>query len=151
MVSSRTTATGQRAWVAAYLLTEPSSIAAKPPAPREPTTSMAAPDASSASARAGGPDSSAVSTGSPVAVSAARPAAVASAFSAASRTTAATAPGPPRQSIRGGRAGTGTIRSGAFRSAASLAAHSTACSDCSEPSVPTTTVFASMTGPFPVP
>ena len=37
MVSSRTTTTGQSARVATYRLTEPSTSAAKPPPPREPT------------------------------------------------------------------------------------------------------------------
>ena len=52
MFSSRTTTTGHAARVAAYLLTEPSIIAAKPPAPRAPTTSMDASAPLSATARA---------------------------------------------------------------------------------------------------
>ena len=41
--------------MAAYLLTEPSSIAANPPDPRAPTTSMSAPAPLSVTASAGGP------------------------------------------------------------------------------------------------
>ena len=44
LVSSLTTTTGQRACMAAYRLTEPSSMAAIPPEPRAPTTSMSAPE-----------------------------------------------------------------------------------------------------------
>jgi hypothetical protein len=46
--------------------------------------------------------------------------------------------------IRGGIDGTDTIRSDVPRSAASRAAHSTACIDSGEPSVPATTGFAAM-------
>ena len=65
MLSSRTTTTGHAAWAAAYLLTEPSTIAAKPPAPRAPTTSMDASAPLSTIASAGGPDSRPVVTGNP--------------------------------------------------------------------------------------
>jgi len=43
-VSSRTTTTGQDAWMAAYRLTDPSSSAVNAPAPRDPTTSISAPE-----------------------------------------------------------------------------------------------------------
>ena len=54
-ISSRTTTTGLDAWVAAYRLTEPRIIAANAPTPREPTTSISAPDPASVTASAGPP------------------------------------------------------------------------------------------------
>ena len=54
-ISSRTTTTGLDAWVAAYRLTEPRIIAANAPTPREPTTSISAPDPAAVTASAGPP------------------------------------------------------------------------------------------------
>jgi hypothetical protein len=58
MVSSRTTTTGQTAWVAAYRLTEPRIMALNPPAPREPSTSIMASFPASTRAPAGDAPSS---------------------------------------------------------------------------------------------
>ena len=55
VVSSRTTTTGHGAWVAAYRLTDPRISALNAPTPREPTTSISAPDPLSATAWAGAP------------------------------------------------------------------------------------------------
>ena len=85
MLSSRTTTTGHGARVATYLLTEPSTIAAKPPAPRAPTTSMDASAPLSATASAGGPDSRPVVTGRPGATSSDRVMAASSARAAIPR------------------------------------------------------------------
>ena len=52
---SRTTTTGHGAWVAAYPLTDPRTMAANAPTPREPTTSISAPDPLAVTASAGGP------------------------------------------------------------------------------------------------
>ena len=54
---------------------------------------------------------------------------------------------PAREIIRGGSDGAATIRSGAPRSKASLAAQSTARSDSSEPSVPATIGLAAIARP----
>ena len=93
MLSSRTTTTGQGARVAAYLLTEPSTIAANPPAPRAPTTSMDAPAPLSATASAGGPDSRPVVMGRPWATSSDRVMAASSARAAIPRRALAIAAG----------------------------------------------------------
>ena len=93
MVSSRTTTTGQGAQVATYRLTEPSIIAANPPAPRAPTTSMEAPEPLSATATAGGPDSRRVSTGRPGATSSDRVMAASSARADIPRSAAAISAG----------------------------------------------------------
>ena len=140
MLSSRTTTTGHGARVAAYLLTEPSIIAAKPPAPRAPTTSMDASEPLSATAKAGGPDSRPVLTGSPGATSSDRVMAASSARAAIPRSELATASGAALYAcIRGTSAGADTIRSGQECRFASRAAHWTARSDSSDPSVPTMT------------
>ena len=47
VVCSRTTTTGQAAWEAAYRLTDPRISAVNAPMPREPTTSIEAPDPAS--------------------------------------------------------------------------------------------------------
>ncbi len=43
-LASLVTTTGEEAWLAAYRLTEPSSRAVNAPVPREPSTSISAPD-----------------------------------------------------------------------------------------------------------
>jgi hypothetical protein len=133
-------------------LTEPSSRAVNAPVPREPRTSMSAPEPASVTAWATGPVSSSVSISTPAAVSAARSAAVARARSRSLSSTSVTVSyvlplAPARGLIRGSRPAVATIRSGAPRSAASLAAQSTARSDSSEPSVPATMGFDAMTRP----
>jgi hypothetical protein len=79
IVSSLTTTTGHAAAKATCRLTEPSTRAANPPAPREPTTSNEASAAAPARACAGRPDSRLVLTDRPGSISAARSAAAASA------------------------------------------------------------------------
>jgi len=93
VVSSRTTTTGQGAQVATYRLTEPSIIAANPPAPRAPTTRTEASEPQSATATAGGPVSRPVSTGRPGASSSARVMAAASARADIPRSAAAISAG----------------------------------------------------------
>ena len=147
MASSRTTTTGQGAQAATYRLTEPSIIAANPPAPRAPTTSMEAPEPLSATATAGGPDRR-VSTGRPGATSSDRVMATASARADIPRSAAAISAGDAWHAcIRGMTSGTDTIRSGEECRLASRAAHSTASSDSSDPSTPTTTGLVAMTEP----
>src|SRR5689334_10178412 len=58
--------------MAAYLLTDPSIIAANPPEPRAPTTSISAPEPLWVTASAGGPVSRSTSMSSPDATSRAR-------------------------------------------------------------------------------
>ena len=148
--SSLMTTTGQDAWLAAYRLTEPSSRAVNAPMPREPSTSICAPAPLSVTARAAGPCSGSVSISTPGAVLAARSAAAASAWSRSPSRTSVTlsySPAPARDIIPGGASAAATIRSGAPRSAASLAAQSTARSDSSEPSVPATMGLAAMARP----
>ena len=151
-VSSRTTTTGPDAWLAAYRLTEPSTIAVKAPRPREPTTSISAPAPASVTAWAGCPLSWSVSISRPGAVLAARSAAAARAPSRSLRRTSVTVSysdsvGPARETIRGSSVAADTIRSGAPRSMASLAAQSTARNDSSEPSVPATMGFEAIASP----
>ena len=80
-LSALMTATGQGAWVATYLLTDPSSSAPNAPPPRDPTTSISAPAPLSATASAGWPSSLSVSISRPGAVAAACSAALVSALS----------------------------------------------------------------------
>ena len=97
VLSSRTTTSGQGVQAATYRLTEPSIIAANPPAPRAPTTSMEAPEPQSATATAAGPDSKPVSMGRPGATSSDRMTAASSVraeFRAARRRSR---PGTPRR------------------------------------------------------
>src|SRR3984885_12070800 len=140
--TSRTTTTGQDAWLETYRLTEPKTSAVNAPAPREPTTSMSAPDPLSATARAGGPPSPPVSITSPGAAASALAAAISRASSRLRRSTPDTVSGPvldePAAAILGVVAAADTMRSGAPRSADSLAAHSTVCIECSDPSVAAT-------------
>ena len=146
LVSSLTTTTGQEACMAAYLLTEPSSIAANPPAPRAPTTSISAPEPLLVTISAGGPVSRWVSTGKSGATSLTRVMASPSARRGTLPSTLATPGGAVSYAhMRGGIAGADTIRSGASCRSASRAAHSTARSDSSEPSTPTTTGGVAMT------
>jgi hypothetical protein len=147
MLSSRTTTTGLGARLATYLLTEPSAIATKPHAPRAPTTSMDASAPFSATASAGGPDSSPVVSGRPGATSWERVMAASRARAAIPRSAQAISSGEVLgPCTRGTSAGADTIRSGAECRLASRAAHSTARSDSSEPSTLTTTGLAAMTG-----
>ena len=142
--------TGVDAWLAAYRLTEPSSRAVNAPVPREPSTSISAPDPLSVTACAVGPFSSSVSISTPAAALAARSAATASARSRSSTRTSVTVSywvSSVCGLIRGSRPAVATIRSGAPRKAASLAAQSTARSDSSEPSVPATMGFDAMARP----
>ncbi len=90
IASCRTTTTGQAARVAAYLLTEPRIIAVNPPAPRAPTTSMAASVPLATTARAGGPDSRTVAAARPGATSSTRARAVSIARSEIPRSATAT-------------------------------------------------------------
>jgi hypothetical protein len=90
MAARRATITGHAARIAAYRLTDPRTIAANPPAPRAPTTSMAAPEPQAATARAGGPDSRLVVISRPGATSSARFTPVSSARADASRSALAT-------------------------------------------------------------
>src|SRR5215469_16890939 len=145
-VSSLATTTGQEASMAAYLLTEPSSIAANPPAPRAPTTSSSAPEPLPVTISAGGPVSKSVSMSRSGATSPARVMASARARRGVSPSIFATPAGAGLDAhMRGGMAGADTSRSGAPCRFASLAAHSTARSDSSEPSTPTTTGLVVMT------
>jgi hypothetical protein len=140
-MGSRKTTTGQGAWAAAYRLTEPRISAVNAPIPREPTTSIEAPDPASATAWAGDPPSPSASTRTLGATAAARCDAAARDRLRASTTVSATVATPDAVSctaIRGGSAAADTIRSGTPRSSASAAAHSTARSDSSEPSVAAT-------------
>ena len=84
------TTTGQAAWAAAYRLTDPSVSAVNAPAPREPTTSIDAPDPLSATAWAGGPATGWVTITRPGATRAARDAAVCRARSCSERMKSAT-------------------------------------------------------------
>ena len=118
--------------------------------PREPSTSICAPEPLSVTAWAAGPRSGSVSMSTPGAVLAARSAAAASAWSRSPSRTSVTlsySPALARDLIPGGAAAAATIRSGAPRSAASLAAQSTARSDSSEPSVPATMGLAAIARP----
>ena len=149
--SSRMTTTGLDAWLAAYRLTEPSSRAVNAPVPREPSTSISAPAPLSVTACAVGPVSSSVSISTPAAALAARSAAMASARSRSSTRTSVTVSYSPALVcglIRGSSPAVATIRSGAPRRAASLAAQPTARSDSSEPSVPATMGFDAMARPL---
>ena len=104
---------------------------------------MSAPDPLSATARAGGPPSLVAGTvGSPGAAASALAAAISRASSRLRRSTPDTVSGPvldePAAAILGVVAAADTMRSGAPRSADSLAAHSTVCIECSDPSVAAT-------------
>ena len=79
--------------MATYRLTEPSIIAANPPAPRAPTTSIEAPAPLSATATADGPDRRRVSTGRPGATSSDRMMAASSDRAAIPRSAAAISTG----------------------------------------------------------
>ena len=143
------TTTGQDAWLATYRLTEPSSRAVNAPRPREPSTSISAPEPR-VTASSTDPVSWSVSISTPCAVLAARSAAAASAWSRSLSRTSVTlccSPGAARVIIPGGASSADTIRSGAPRSAASLAAQPTARSDSSEPSVPATIGLAAIARP----
>jgi hypothetical protein len=97
----------------------------------------------------------AVSTRSQGASHAARPAASARARSASFRSMSATSSGDiADENLLGGPApghatGTDTMRRAPSRRAVSRAAHSTACSDSSEPSVPATMVLAGILSSLP--
>ena len=146
MVSSRTTTTGQVAWVAAYRLTEPRISALNPPAPREPSTSIRASCPQSTRALAGAVCSiSLVSMATPEAAPAAWLAAADSASVAAASMWPATVSWVAGFGlIRGGIDAMDTMRSEVRRNAASRAAHCTACTDSGEPSAPATTGFVAM-------
>jgi hypothetical protein len=132
--------------MAAYLLTEPSSIAANPPAPRAPTTSMSAPEPLAVTVTAGGPASTLASMSSREETSSARATAALSARTDSPRSASATVRGTPLCAcIRGGMAAADTRRSGALRRCASRAAHSAARSDSSEPSTQATMGMVAMT------
>ncbi len=133
--------------MAAYRLTEPRIIAANAPTPREPTTSISAPDPAAVTASAGPPSRWSASISRSGAALAARAVAAVSASLLSSRMTSDTvsyADLPVLATIRGSRPAAETIRSGAPRSTASRAAQSTARSDSSEPSVAATMGFSDM-------
>jgi hypothetical protein len=118
--------------------------------PREPSTSICAPEPLSVTAWAVGPRSGSVSMSTPGAVLAARSAAAASAWSRSPSRTSVTlsySSALARDLIPGDAAAAAAIRSGAPRSAASLTAQSTARSDSSEPSVPATMGLAAIDRP----